>query len=241
MNLASKQVHQALTYISAMRRAKAPLVPADVDRYMLAIEEGDVFQRPLFGLLRAFRWHQAPMHVITTAGWAALDRAGNIELTALGQAALADLDRRERESDIGAGGVVVLRGQDRFALSEVMDALSERGPGALIDPYFDTDGLRAIVASGAAVTRVLVGPKTKLAGLRSALAVDDGPMVEIRISDAFHDRFFVPDDGRVLVVTTSLNGVGRKLAMMVELPEVAGDAVRANLAESWSSGEPLVK
>lgn len=61
-----------------------------------------------------------------------------------------------------------------------------------------------------------------------------GRLVEVRSTDQLHDRLLLSDDGDVLTVGTSLNGVGRTTTVMTPIPSPARESLRAEYEQIWS-------
>jgi hypothetical protein len=160
---------------------------------------------------------------------------GRVKITPLGQAVLAHLEAIGVDADIPVA--VVLDPKDELALARVVGELSGIGRGALIDPYFSIQHLLTIVHS-TRIDRVLMGTRdqTKLAAVEVALESISAPRrLEVRKSDAFHDRMALPESGPILLIGTSLTGVGARLSMMVRLDEssAAGEAIRGRFEQVW--------
>jgi hypothetical protein len=157
------------------------------------------------------------------------ERDGKLFTTELGRALLAAANQRELEQAASATVALVLRQDDDFAIAMVMARIAEAGEAALVDPY-----------------RILTGPsneKSRLGAISSALAVLNPATIRIpavRVTDVFHDRYLIPTKGPVWMLGTSLNGIGRKTSMMVQVSdEPAGQAIRSGFDEAWGSATDI--
>jgi len=108
--------------------------------------------------------------------------------------------------------------------------LAAAGPGLLVDPYLKLADLHTIVVS-TQLTRLLVSGKTNNRGEVGAMLACLGKgslsrRVEVRSSTGLHDRVLMADDGDVLTVGTSLNGVGKTTTVVSPMPSPARESLR---------------
>jgi hypothetical protein len=167
------------------------------------------------------------------------EKADSVRLTSLGKAVLEAAEGEERQGEPATE--VVLLPTDELAYSRVLGAIAGMGASALIDPYLDVDALRDVV-NFTGVTRILVGTDpARCAGVGVALrALGCESKVEARSSGEFHDRFVIGDDSGVAMLGTSLNGVGKRVTVMVRLSEaVAIAAVKEAFRKAWDGSTPL--
>ena len=77
-----------------------------------------------------------------------------------------------------------------------------------------------------------------LHGLRESPAAD---RLEVRVtsSDEFHDRAVVAADKSLLILGTSLTGIGKHASTVVKLGPVPGNALRRQLEKLWASATPV--
>jgi hypothetical protein len=60
------------------------------------------------------------------------------------------------------------------------------------------------------------------------------------VNDDFHDRFVIPDSGPVRQIGTSLNGVSKRLSVMVTMEDdAAAAAIKAAFEASWATATPI--
>lgn len=132
---------------------------------------------------------------------------------------------------------VFFAGQYFDALREVSELIgSAQRQLALIDGYVSPDTL-AILSSRRSGTRIEILTKDASASLQvaaHAFVKQFGPL-EIRVSQAFHDRFLIIDDADVYHFGASIKDLGHRGFMFsrVEEPEVLG-ALRAKFQQEWS-------
>lgn len=186
--------------------------------------------------------HLVRLKWLEEAAGTADDEPG-LKLTDLGWALLRD---REREGPADEDlTVVVLAKDDPIAYALLMKALSGAGAGMLIDPYLEVDILHQILVT-TSLTRLLVrvptnkNQKANLAAIETYL--DSGRLyrtdIEVRMSSELHDRYVLSeDDGEVLMLGTSLNGVSKKNTVLISMPEPAGKATRKAYEKIWDTAE----
>jgi len=160
-----------------------------------------------------------------------------LRLTELGSALLRHAEIGT-ETDEGVG-VVVLGGEDPLAYPTLVGQLAAAGPGLLVDAYLKLPDLHTLVVS-TQLTRLLVSGRQKnrseIAALQTYI---DNPslsrQIEIRASTQLHDRVLVADDGDVLTLGASLNGVGRKTTVLSPMPSPAREALQTEYERLWSA------
>ncbi len=100
------------------------------------------------------------------------------------------------------------------------------------------------------LTRLLVSGKhneKELGALRTYLASGSlSRQIEVRSSTELHDRVLLADEGDVLTIGTSLNGVGRTTTVMTPIPTPAREALAEEYARLWEDAdlvgpEPVVE
>ena len=174
--------------------------------------------------------------------WLETVNSGNdpgLRLTELGRALLRDREQGVRmEDDVN---VVVLEANDPLAYPLLVGQLANAGAGLLADPYLKLDGLHRIVVS-TQLTRLLVLGKphnsAELAAMQTYLDSPSlGRRVEIRKSTDLHDRALLTEDGSVLTLGTSLNGVGSTTTVLTPMPEQGRLALRDYYEQLWAEGE----
>lgn len=174
-------------------------------------------------------------------GWAQEVGQAGVEITPLGTGVLRASEQQHR--DVGNAGLeVVIDPENAFAYTTVWNALNDQGPGLLVDPYLRFEQLEDLHAYGAA-TRLLTSPKAfphsaNKALYARALAAFDGNL-EVRYSGDLHDRYYIADNGAVLMLGISLNGIGRKISVLTTLSPRAAEAIRALVEEQWNDAEVL--
>lgn len=167
---------------------------------------------------------------------------GRLRITQLGEAVVSHLEAAEQH-DSGPVSIKLDRGDD-FALARVIGQIADVGESLLVDPYFSFENLVHLFEA-TQVRGVLTGTqdKKKLASLQVALA--GLPLerdFEIRKSDVFHDRFVVPLAGPVWMLGTSLNGIGNRFSVMVQIDDpVLASSIRSEVEKAWEAAETVRK
>lgn len=159
-----------------------------------------------------------------------------LRLTELGRALLRD---REQESPTGEDvSVVVLDGQDPLAYPLLVGQLANAGAGLLVDPYLKLDGLNRIVVSTQLARLLVSGRRHNIAEVSAMQTYLDsaslGRRVEVRASTELHDRILLAEDGAVLTLGTSLNGVGRTTTVITPMPSPARESLRGLYERLWA-------
>ena len=157
-----------------------------------------------------------------------------VRATALGRAVLAAAAKSE--SEIEPPTQISLSPSDELAYPRILGLIARAGPSSLVDGFFKPDNLRDIIQH-TRVGRILVRPDEVLAATLAAAVKQLNPAreLEIRASEAFHDRFIIPDAGRISLIGTSLSGVGKRFSLSVEIDEdEAARAVRTAFEGAWS-------
>lgn len=160
-----------------------------------------------------------------------------LRLTELGRALLRDHEQDSvAQPDVS---VVVLESNDPLAYPLLVGQLAEAGEGLLVDPYLKLDSLHRIVTS-TRLTRLLVTGKrndAEIAAMRTYLdSLSLARHVEVRSSTELHDRYLLAEDGAVLTLGTSLNGVGRTTTVLMPMPSEARETMRQTYERIWESG-----
>ncbi|MDG4796958.1 hypothetical protein [Micromonospora sp. WMMD1082] len=159
-----------------------------------------------------------------------------LRLTDLGRALLRDAETDD-ESDEDVS-VVVLGREDPLAYPILVGQFAAAGTGLLVDPYLKLADLHTIVVS-TQLTRLLVSGKPNNRGVVASMEAYLGSkslarQIEVRSSEGLHDRVLIADDGDVLTVGTSLNGVGRTTTVMTPIPSPARKSLRDEYERLWS-------
>lgn len=163
------------------------------------------------------------------------DGESGLRLTDLGRALLRDAETGdESEEEVS---VVVLGREDPLAYPILVGQLAAAGPGLLVDPYLKLADLHTIIVS-TQLTRLLVSGKTnnrrEIGAMQAYLGRGSiSRRVEVRSSVGLHDRVLMADDGDVLTVGTSLNGVGRTTTVVSPMPSPARESLRDEYEHLW--------
>ena len=182
------------------------------------------------------------MHWLTTDG-------GRLAVSDLGAALIAALRRSPPEwsPEREGAGAVVLRPDDPFVYSELTRTISAVGAALLVDPYFKADMLEWL-HNATQVTHLLLSAEKReqarevefiglyLDGMRES---PNAGRVEIRAtkSPKLHDRCILQKDGGVLLLGTSITGIGRHLSTIIPMPATASIAMHEEIDKLWESAE----
>jgi hypothetical protein len=182
------------------------------------------------------------MHWLTVDG-------GRLAISDLGAALIAALRRSPPEwlPEREGAGAIVLRPDDPFVYSELTRVISEAGDALLVDPYFKADMLEWL-HNATQVTRLLVSAvkgqqAREVEQVRLVLdAMREVPnvgRVEIRatMSAKLHDRCIVQEGGGMLLLGTSITGIGRHLSTIIPMPATAAIAMREEIGKLWENAE----
>jgi hypothetical protein len=252
VNITSEIGYRALAYVNAVGRHGYALTRDELHAYINAPQQRSGEPRLAALVMRqiqvSLRASMMAEPGETVAAW--LERLGwihaaedRLSMTPLGRAVLAALEEDERLSD-DLPPELVLAPDDPVVYARVIGVISSAGPAALVDPYFDLERLLDIVHR-TSVSRILTGPdkagRGRLPALEQAFnSLTGARSLELRVSDDFHDRLLIADDGRVWSIGTSLNGVGKRLAVLSAFGQGATtDAIRERFEASWNAADPV--
>lgn len=180
-------------------------------------------------------------HLVTLTWLEQVSGRAGLRITDLGLALLQD---REREGPAETDVTVVLAKDDPIAYAKLMGSISKVGAGLLIDPYLDVEILHRLLLS-TGITRVLVFADRSNIKNKNLPAIEthlSGILprgnIEVRKTTDLHDRYVIADeDGEVLMLGTSLNGVTKKNTALISLPEPAAKATRDAHEKIWDNAE----
>lgn len=173
-------------------------------------------------------------------GWLASGSQGrHLRITPLGRALL----RSHYNEPDATEAVLIADNRDPLAYPRLIGALTDVGPGLLVDPYLDAQELLDIVEH-TQLERVVVGQKDKAKTTRLRLALKNPEIaakVEIRASSEVHDRMVISATGAVWLIGASLNTVSRRSSFttLTPMPGAAADVLRNRVEECWSSASAL--
>lgn len=178
-------------------------------------------------------------------GWIDRDGRHRYSVTKLGHALLAA--EAMAESELQDSSVVVLAPEDQnLGYGQVLGRVSTCGDALVADHYLGVQELMDLLEHTDA-SRFMIGPKmprdrvTELS-LQTKLSrpSDVGVVRELRRAD-FHDRYLVGEQN-VFTLTASLNGVSKSsMALLMEMTDVAADAIRTHVEQLWKDAEPLAR
>lgn len=178
-------------------------------------------------------------------GWIDRDTRNRYSVTKLGRALLAA--EVTAGSDPQDSAVIVLAPEDQnLGYGQVLGRVSTCGDVLVADHYLGVQELMDLLEHTDA-SRFLVGPKmsrdrvTELSvQIKLSGPSDLGVVRELRRAN-FHDRYLVGEQ-KVFTLTASLNGVSKSsMALLMEMTDVAADAIRTYVEELWEQAEPLAR
>ncbi|TFC75811.1 hypothetical protein E3T23_14790 [Cryobacterium cheniae] len=259
MKIASDETHRSLAYLVATVRYGKPMPVELFEAYASAPDPAEARYRTVGGIAEMVtnQWISV-MGVTGTRELASpaesasayLDRVGWAEIvdgmispTALGSVVLQALNAPTVDVSNEDPLTVVIDPADPLAYAKVFGLIVSRDAGLLVDPYLRLPEFYELLDIQA-VTRILLsnnGVTTKRPIIATALAAING-RVEVRFVEEklLHDRFFIPDQGDVLVFGSSLNSLTRRPGVVTPLADVAASgAIRDAYKKLWMSGTPI--
>lgn len=234
MKIATDAEHRALAYMVAVAEQGVAVSKDDLAAYVK--HPRGAGWSALFSVSNLTPPAEGTVERLLRYGW--LDEEdGVMHATALGVAVLRALDREELDSEVPLE--VVLRADDPFAYAKVVSRLASHDEAMLVDPYVRVEQFADVVRH-TTVSRLLVGPNTELQGLRVAMRmVPEGRPLEVKVSESLHDRLFIPKSGAVDLLGVSLNGVGKKVTVLMTADSPVADHLRTVYEEAWAKAAPL--
>lgn len=249
MEIVSDQTHRVLAYLDALNRHGVKpdqyWVNEFADRPDLKVERvgGLSALGTTAHLLMAFAEREVAQEryadYMARLGWVSIDER-SVELTGMGRALLKALNSPaiEESADVFE---VVLDPKDPFAYAQALGGLSSVKNALLVEPYFRLEQLMDVAAFDN-ITRVLLGSKLKAREyevLATGLAaLPDERKLEIRRALDLHDRYLIPaEDGNVVMLGSSLGGIGKKVSTMTTVGQLASRALRHVHEELWRDAE----
>lgn len=211
-----------------------PLTTADVESFAKAPSR-EVRRTPFFPTPALFR-----DTVTTEPVWGYITRAGLVAVTdglvtvtRLGKVVLDAAE--ERESLTSQPEDILLGADDEWALGDVLRVMRAAGPCLFVDPFCKEPQLNEL-AKHTETARVLIGPKVASEHFDLTLGSIRPPRsLELRVSPNIHDRYVIPDGGQVLVLGTSLTGIGKsKPSVLVHLGDDLSGKIRQAHEELWT-------
>lgn len=252
MELVDERLHRTLTYVAAVQRYGAVVTRELVQTF--AVQPFPAPRRTSFLDLasvvasynRAFEREtqaaEGPVAFLLRVGWIE-DGASGVRLTDLGRAVLAHADRPVVADAADGPLTVTIDPEDPLAYARLFDLLSSHGDGLLVDRYLKLDGLADLIDISA-VNRVLTSDedsRNRLSLFRRAVEAS-ASSIELRVAPAaeLHDRFFIPDDGPIYVLGSSLNSIAARPGVVTPIVDTAAStAVRAAYSGLWSRSRQL--
>lgn len=252
MELVDDKLHRTLTYLSAAQKFGATVSLAALETFA---SQPVPFARQVsvFDFASAISaWERSyereiapaekPVPFLIRVGWIDVTDAG-VRLTELGRAVLAHADRPAVADTADGPIAVTIDPEDPLAYARLFDLLSSHGTGLLVDRYLKLQGLADILHISS-VNRVLTGDddnQNRLSLFGKAVGAIEASL-DVRTVPAadLHDRFFIPDDGPVYVLGSSLNSIAKRPGVVTPVSDAAAaGAVRSAYADLWARSSAL--
>lgn len=205
--------------------------------------------RGLTGFMTKIADAEPVVAYLVRMGWVQVQRDDSLRLTDLGARFLEALRVEPQTSQLQAprsGVVTVLAPEDEDPLvyANLTGAIAKAGEGLLVDPYVKADLLDWLL-NATRITRLLVYRKasdvTAIAMTLHAMGDAMTKRLSIRATKSreLHDRCVIADDGQVLMLGTSLTGVGEHLSVIYPLPDTVAPKFRTGIEKIWASAEQV--
>jgi hypothetical protein len=243
MDLVDRDGRRALAYLAALERSGHYPTLAQLEAYVVKPHRVSTspFAAAASTLLQALQHvDESLINYLLRLEWVSFSPNG-VKLTSLGRAVNAAAEREERSRHDPTD--VVLDRDDPVVLARLFQEISEVGEALLVDPYFRIDHLMSVLQA-TEVNRILTSEKISRSGI-NALGIALGTIgpnarpVEVRVADkTLHDRHVIGEDGTVLLLGASLNGVGTVSSVVVKLSDSA-KAIAANCELLWEHADAL--
>lgn len=247
VELISEQLHRTLTYIFAVNRAGAALTLGQLEAYAVnpsptQRRTRNIAESVVSQYMSLLEHEVVPRESVgsflTRVQWIE-DRAG-VQLTALGRAVLQYADRQPLADVSEEPLMVTIDPDDRLAYTRIFDLMSSYGEGLLVDKYLNLEGLGDVM-SISSVDRLLTSDdarRNRLTLFGRALGTDeDSPSLRTLPAARLHDRFFIPDDGPVFALGSSLNSISARPGVVTTIADSAAQAIREMYERLWGEGE----
>lgn len=145
-------------------------------------------------------------------------------------------------------GVLLVEPEKAFTQVRAIQDLLEQAGGVvrICDPYFSPRSLDFVVkCTAASEVRILTCQVHNTATFRSdlkAVQSELGVPIDVRVaaSNVLHDRYVIDDVG-MLILGTSLNGLGNKQSIVVTGGQDLRGMALASFDRVWNSSKPLQK
>lgn len=174
---------------------------------------------------------------LTTMGWISANH-GSVRLTAKGQLVLSAI--RDAAFIDTSLSVTLLDPESPFVYSDVEMQFSDERNDLLVDRYLEIERIKWSFEK-TTVKRILTSRKSARSYSRALRATNQDLGIEVRViaHERLHDRALTRLGGSVLVMGQSLDGFGRQLSLMIELPPPVAAPYFERLSGLWDQSEPL--
>lgn len=244
MEILNPHVQRAMEYLELMTAHSQTVSVQDLDKFaVLPLPRPEVRGTQLsqiVGNLHAdvqIRPAQPVTQYLLEMGWIAkehdstrLTTKGRLVLTALREAAFVN----------NSLSVTLLDPESPFVYADVETQFLDERNDLLVDRYVDIERLKWSFEK-TTVRRILTTKKSAESYQQAVTASARKLEIEVRVisHEMLHDRALTRLGGSVLVMGQSLDGFGRQLSLMIELPPSVASPYFERLAELWERAEPL--
>jgi hypothetical protein len=236
MQLLDEETMYVLRIVDYAERMGEPLSTEEFGGFAQGARRRTSTTRPAFALMGETTTTEGVLDYIMRLKFVTLDGRG-ARMTRLGRIVVANSAEIEDEAD--QPKEILLAAADEWVLRDIIRTVRNSGECLIVDPYCREPQLNELVRY-TPVTRVLVGPVVAGEGFDLTLGRVRPPRtLEVRVSDAIHDRHVIPDSGPVLAFGMSLNGIGgKKPTIVVTLSADLSRAVRDTYNELSKTAVP---
>jgi len=172
-------------------------------------------------------------------------RKGNLILSPLGKAVLADAERPKLTTTESQPLAVTIDPDDPLAYIKLFDVIGNAGTGLLVDPCIRYQELADVIEL-ASIDRVLTSDRTDADGnrlkmlSRTCSALKSEVNVQTVDRSQLHDRFFIADEGTIYVLGSSLNSITSRPGVITPIVDpAAARAIHTVYKELWSESTKL--
>lgn len=250
MELVQEHVRRALTYLRMLNDQGVEPTREQVENFASSPgPQGAVYESALFSQVSGVMSVLARQRKVSDAEpvvgyvlrmqWVAEPTDGLLRLTDLGQVLLRGL---ETEAPTSIVADVVLEPTDPLVWVSLTRVAASAGKGLLVDAYFKVDFVPWLIETTALRRLLLSSRHPQAARDLSLLAVALGTVahagdLQVRSTGdpGLHDRCIIGDDDRVLLLGTSINGVGRSMTAVIAPDDEVMRVYRNRYEVMWAN------
>ncbi|WIV44708.1 MULTISPECIES: hypothetical protein [Glutamicibacter] len=254
MEIVNPHTHRVLAYIAALNRQGVPISLKAINEFgkypdLKSKKTGSISSFDLRDLTLSFTEVRTtrPAEVYTQyferLGWITYTSNDDVRLTNLGRGILKSLDSPVLDPTNTGLVEVVLDPENLFAYATALNVIASVDDALLVDAFLRIQELQDISGFDN-VDRILVRDSISsndsmtlsvaLGALHAA-----GRAMQIRKAPGLHDRYVIPPEGNVVMLGTSLNGVGKKISTVTHLGGEPSQVLRSHYQTVWERAEPI--